>query len=201
MTFRRILWTVAALVCIALGFVLAQQYERNRSAKEMRALEEQQAAEIERVRSEVDAIARTQGQIVLRAFAAGVSPSVLAGRRESVEIAAVDLLVVPGIAGIHVLGPDGTVIYSSDAKLATTGEGAYRGSWALNATELVSQASSRPNVIDLAIPVLGGGERKAVIWLEYDVAAVKAAAAQPASTLPTGATATSDNESPEQPPQ
>lgn len=201
MTFRRILWTAAALVCIALGFVLAQQYERNRSDKRIHTLQEQQAAEIERVQSEVDAIARTQGQIVLRAFAAGIAPSVLAGRRESVEMAAVDLLVVPGIAGIHVLAPDGAVIYSSDAKLATTGEGAYRGSWALNATELVSQASTRPNVIDYAIPVLGGGERKAVIWLEYDVAAVKAAATQPASPPSTGAPATSDSESPEQPPQ
>jgi hypothetical protein len=184
MTLKRILWTAAALVLIAIGFVLAQQYERNRSEKriqEMRQALDQEVAEARGATdAQVDAIARTQGEVVLRAFASGISQAVLAGRRESVEIAAVSLLHVPGISGIHIFTPDGGVIYSSDAKLAATGEGAYRGSWALQATELVTQPSTRPNVIDMAVPITDGAKPQAVVWLEYDIAAMKAAAARTA---------------------
>jgi len=183
MTLKRILWTAAGFILIAIGFVLAQQYERNRSDKriqEMRQAWDQEVADARGAAdAQVDAIARTQGEVVLRAFAAGISQGVLAGRREGIEIAATSLLHVPGIAGVHVLTPDGGVIYSSDAKLATTGEGAYRGSWALQATELMTQPSTRPNVIDMAVPITDGAKPQAIAWLEYDIAAIKAAAARP----------------------
>lgn len=178
---KRILWIVGALICIAVGFVLAQQFERSRAAQRIEALQAQQLQERARAEGEaearVDAIARTQGAVVLQAFAAGISSAVMTGRREGVEIAAVSLLHVPGVAGIHVLALDGSVIYSSDAKLTATGEGSYRGAWALEATELVSQPSTRPDVLDIAMPVASAGTPQAVAWLEYDVAAVKTAAA------------------------
>ena len=177
---KRVLWTAAALICVAIGFVLAQQFERNRSETRIEALQAQQNAETARVRADadarVDSMARTQGEIVLQAFAAGISQAVLAGRREGVEIAAVNMLHVPGIAGIHVLALDGSVIYSSDAKLTATGEGSYRGSWALEATALISRPSTRPEVLDIAVPIVNAGTPQAVAWLEYDLAAVKAAA-------------------------
>src|SRR5690606_31969467 len=88
MTLKRILWTAAGLILIAIGFVLAQQYERNRSEariQEMRLAQDQEAANVRSAAdAQVDAIARTQGEIVLRAFAAGISQAVLAGRREGV---------------------------------------------------------------------------------------------------------------------
>jgi hypothetical protein len=182
MTIRRILWAGGALICIALGFVIAQQFERSRSETRIGALQAQQNQDLERVRREsesrVDAMARTQGEIVLQAFAAGISPSVLADRRDAVEIAAVGMLHVPGVAGVHVLALDGGVIYSSDAKLTTTGEGNYRGSWALQATELTTRPSERPDVIDVAAPIASAGQPQAVAWLEYDTAAAKNAAVQ-----------------------
>ena len=176
---KRVLWTAAALICVAIGFVFAQQYERNRGETRTQALQAQQREETARVRAEadaqVDAMARAQGEIVLQAFAAGISPAVLAGRRDGVEIAAVSMLHVPGIAGIHVLALDGSVIYSSDAKLTATGDGSYRGSWALEATQLISRPSTRPDVLDIAVPIVNSGTPQAVAWLEYDLAAAKAA--------------------------
>ena len=185
-TIKRILWVGAGLLCIACGFLIAQQVERNRSEARIDAMQQQQNQELEHVRRQadtrVDAMARAQGEIVLRAFAAGISPSVLADRRDAVEIAAVGMLHVPGIAGIHVLALDGGVIYSSDAKLAATGEGNYRGSWALQATELITQPSTRPDVIDIAAPIASAGQPQAVAWLEYDVAAAKNSAVQKIAT-------------------
>lgn len=196
MTMKRILWVAGALICVALGFVLAQQYERNRSDTRIDELQAQQNQELATVRSEADvrveSMARTQGEIVLQAFAAGISPAVLAGRREGVETAAVSMLHVPGIAGIHVLALDGNVIYSSDAKLAATGEGSYRGSWALQTAELITRPSTRPDVLDIAMPIVGAGTPQAVAWLEYDVAAVKAAA-ESASEQPTTVNAPADS--------
>lgn len=180
MTLKRILWTAACLICVAIGFVLAQQYEQRRGEDRLQALQQQHEAELAQTRSDaearVDAMARTQGETLAQAFTAGISQAVLSGRREGVEIASVNLLHVPGIAGVHVLETNGAVIYSSDAKLATTGEGAYRGAWALQATEMITQPSARPNVIDIAVPITNGAQTQAIVWIEYDVAAVRAAA-------------------------
>lgn len=179
MTMKRILLAAGAIVCIALGFVAAQQlysarYERrittidtrnDQSRAELRAAAEQWA----------DSMARAQGEVVIRTFAAGISPTVLAGRHEGVEIAAVSLLHVPGIAGIHVLGMDGAVLYSSDAKLVATGNAESRGDWALQASELISRPSPRPGVLELAMPIVNAGQPLAVAWLEYDVEALKTA--------------------------
>ncbi len=182
MTMKRILWIVAALICVAIGYVLAQQIERSRMETRITALQTQQSEAIAQLRTEgdarLDALARTHGEILLQAFAAGITPQVVAGRHEGIEQAAVSLLHVPGIAGIHVLGLDGSVFYSSDAKLAATGQGSYRGTWALEATELTTRQSTRPEVLDIAIPITSAGTSRAVAWLEYDVAAVKATAAQ-----------------------
>ena len=179
MTIKRILLAAAALACIALGFITAQQIYRARYENRIATIETRNDDTGARLRATAelwaDSVARAQGEVVLRAFAAGISPAVLAGRREGVEIAAVSLLHVPGIAGIHVLGLDGAVIYSSDAKLVATGEAEYRGNWALQASELISRPSTRPGVLEVAIPIVNAGQPIAVAWLEYDVEAVKVA--------------------------
>ena len=177
---KRILLSVAALACVALGFITALQIDRARYEKRSAAMEQRHDRETAELRAAseewADAVARAQGEVVLRAFAAGISPAVLAGRREGVEIAAVSLLHVRGIAGIHVLGLDGAVLYSSDAKLVTTGEGEYRGEWALQVSEFASRPSTRAGVMDIAVPIVNAGKPLAVAWLEYDVEAVQSAA-------------------------
>lgn len=183
MTLKRILLVAAALACVALGFVAAQQIDLARYENRAAAIEERNEQRIAELHAAAerwaDAVALAQGEVVLRAFSAGISPAVLAGRREGVEIAAVSLLHAPGIAGIHVLGLDGAVLYSSDAKLAATGDAAYRGDWALQVSELTSRPSTRPGVIDIATPIVNAGKPLAVAWLEYDVGAVKSASRPP----------------------
>jgi len=183
MTMKRILFAAAAIACIALGFITAQQIDRARYENRVAAIEKQNDQSQADLRAAADqwaeAVASAQGEIVLRAFAAGISPAVLAGRREGVEMAAVSLLHAPGIAGIHVLGLDGTVLYSSDAKLAATGDAAYRGDWALQVSELTTRPSTRPGVTEFAMPIVNAGEPLAVAWLEYDVGAVKSASRPP----------------------
>lgn len=133
-----------------------------------------------------DALVTREGEVVLRAFAAGIAPSIRAERRESLEVAAVSLLRVPGVEGIHVLRPDGTVVYSSDAKLATTGRGGERAAWALAASGLASRESHRPGVVELATPVVDGGRALAIVWLEFGHAAVREAARPQALSVPPG---------------
>lgn len=186
MNIKRILLTVAALACVALGFVAARQIDQAQHSERVASMQAEHNRQLAESRAAgkqwAEAVARTQGEVALRAFAGAISPAVQAGRREGVEIAAVSLLHVPGIAGIHVLGLDGTVLYSSDAKLVATGEAEYRAGWALQISELTSRPSTRPGVIDIAMPVGSADQALAVVWLEYDVNAVVEAArpAEPA---------------------
>jgi hypothetical protein len=177
---KKVLLVAAALACVALGFFAARQIERMRYADRVGSMQEQHDRQLTELRAAgeqwADAVAREQGAAVLRAFVAGISPAVLAGRREGIELAAVSLLHVPGIAGIHVLGLDGAVLYSSDAKLVATGEAEYRGAWALQVAELTSRPSTRPGVIDMAVPIASAGKPLAVAWMEYDAGAVREAA-------------------------
>lgn len=193
MTIKRILLAAAALACIALGFITAQQIYRARYENRITTIEMRNDHARTALRGAAerwaDSVARAQGEVVLRAFAAGISPAVLAGRREGIEIAAVSLLHVPGIAGIHVLGLDGAVLYSSDAKLVATGEAEYRGDWALQASELISRPSTRPGVLEFAVPIVNAGKPLAVAWLEYDVEAVKVASRPAELSEPVDSTA------------
>ncbi len=192
MTIKRTLLAVAALACIALGFFIALQIDRARYENRSADITQRHDRKIAELRAAAerwaDSVARTQGETIVRAFAAGISPAVLAGRREGVEIAAVSLLHVPGIAGIHVLGLDGTVLYSSDAKVVATGAAEYRGQWALQVSEFTSRPSARTGVIDMAVPIVNAGQPLAVAWLEYDVGSVQTAArpAELGSAVDTG---------------
>lgn len=180
MNIKNLLLIIAALACVALGFTAARQIDQMQHADRVRSIHAQHDRQLTDTRTAgerwADAVARAQGEAVLRAFAAGISPAVQAGRREGIEIAAVSLLHVRGIAGIHVLGLDSAVLYSSDAKLVATGEPEYRGAWALQVSELTSRPSTRPGVIDIAVPITSADKPLAVVWLEYDVGAVREAA-------------------------
>ncbi len=78
---KRILWTAACLICIALGFVLAQQYEQRRAGARLQELQQQHESELAQARSDaearVDTMARTQGEMLAqnlrgRYFASGI---------------------------------------------------------------------------------------------------------------------------------
>jgi len=164
MSVKGILYGVGALACAAIGFVAAQQLDRARYEK---SSEEARIAAEARLNTALGA----QGEAVLRAFVAGVAPAVAAKRRETMELAALSMLRIQGVAGVHLLGVKGDVLYSSDAKLTTAGDAEYRGGWALQATELISRQSPRAGVVDIAMPI-GAGEEAVVAWLEYDAAAL-----------------------------
>lgn len=161
---------IAALAAGA-GAWFAQKLADRRAATEAARAAEIHQAELAQIRGQAvawaDQIARDQGRAVLRSFAAGITPDILTGRRESLEISAVGLLRVTGVKGVHLLGPEGLLLYSSDAKLGTTGNTGEGGAWAFAAAELTSRPSSAPGVTELAVPILDGGRKVAVVWLEF----------------------------------
>ena len=177
MLIRRLLIVIVALATAVAGFLLARNLERSRAAKESAALTATYQAELVATkgagRNWAEAIATRQGEAILRAFVAGITPSLLAERRESLEISAVSLLRVPGVDGIHVFRPDGSVYYSSDAKLVTVGSAGEEGAWSLAATDFISRSGAREGTLDLAVPVVDSGRTLATVWLQYALAGVR----------------------------
>ena len=94
-----------AVVSAAAGFWGGRELARRSAAKAADQAARECAAQIVAVRGQAvswaDAIAKGQGEAVLRAFVSGISPAILTDRRESLEISAISLLRVPGVAGIH----------------------------------------------------------------------------------------------------
>jgi hypothetical protein len=174
---RAILYGLAAAVFIAAGVLGGWYFEHRRCVKETKVAAELHGEQLKTLRADAaqwaGTLASSQAEAVLRSFVAGIAPSILAERRESVEMSAVSLLRIPGVEGIHVLRPDGNVVYSSDAKLVTTGEGGNKAAWALAANELVSRPSPRPGSIDLAAPITDAGKALSVVWLEFGLASVR----------------------------
>jgi hypothetical protein len=172
------------VACAVIGYLLAQQLTRAAMERSALATEQQQRQEVAALLADAekwaDTGARNAGESLLRTFVAGISPNVLTRRRESVELTSMALLRISGVTGIHVLGGDGEILYSSDAKLTTTGDTTYRGSWALQATGFTTRESARPGIVEYAMPIFNGDTALAVAWLEYDVARARDAA-RPAS--------------------
>ncbi|PKN12559.1 MAG: hypothetical protein CVU69_07215 [Deltaproteobacteria bacterium HGW-Deltaproteobacteria-4] len=170
-------YVLVALVCIAAGAAAGWYFEHGRSVKEATAAAELHRAQLTTLRGEAtqwaETLAGRQAEAVLWSFVSGITPSILTGRRESIEISAVSLLRIPGVEGIHVLRPDAAVDYSSDAKLATTGEGGEKAAWATAATELISRPSPQPGSLDLAAPVIDAGKILAIVWLEFGLESVR----------------------------
>jgi hypothetical protein len=123
-----------------------------------------------------DGLAAGEAAAAFRAFAAGVQPAVLSGRRESVEQAVTALLELPGIDAVHVLGADGAVLAGSDRKLLTTGRVDERGAWVLATTALTTRAGDRPGVVELAAPVVGAAGPAGFLWIGYRTGRVRDAA-------------------------
>lgn len=174
---KGILAILLAIATAVGGFLAARHFERQRCADETVALVAEHDAAITKLKSSAEgwaeAVAKRQGEAVINAFVSGISPSILAERRESLEISAVSLLRVPGVEGIHLFKLDGAVIYSSDAKLVTIGSAGEAGAWALAAPELVAREGARQGTLELAVPVVDSGRVLAVVWMEFGLAAVR----------------------------
>ena len=174
---KAIVVLLVALLAGAGGFWGARELERRRCAAEKAELEavQSQALRVVRAAAETwaEAISRRQAEAVLRAFVSGISPSIQTDRRESLAISSTSLLRVPGVEGIHLLRPDGEILYSSNVKMTTTGELGEAGSWALRAPELVSRSGARQGSLDLAVPLVDAGQVLAVVWMEYGLDAVR----------------------------
>ncbi len=202
---RTVLLVVAAVVllalCVAAGVQAGLFLERRRCNEKELAAAETHRQETGKLRREAliwaDALATHEAQAVLRSFVSGIGPAVRTGRRESLEMSAVSLLRVAGVEGIHILQPDGIVVYSSDAKLATTGKGGERAAWALSVTDLASRPSFRPGVLEVAAPVVDAGQTLAVVWLEFGHARVRDAARPPKLAADLLPGTTKDDASPE----
>lgn len=194
---------LVGLLCLALligGFLAGREVEHRRSVGEAGEVAEGHSREMLLVRGEAanwaTAMSRAQGEALLRAFVSGVSPAILAERRDSLEMSAVSLLRVTGVSGVHILSPDGKVEYSSDAKLATTGELGDRGAWALGATELISREGAYAGVRDYAVPLISTGNVIAIVWLEFAETAVRDASRPPGLSSPNPGSSPNPDSSP-----
>lgn len=114
-------------------------------------------------------LAAGEARAVFASFAAAIAPPVLLERSESVDQAVVGLLQLPAVVFVHVLGPEGTVIASSDRKLMAAGQAGEAARWALASENLETRPSDRTGVLELAAPIAGPAGPEAYLWMGYDV--------------------------------
>lgn len=190
MSVKNIILGLLGLVLLLGGWFAGLQLQQRRCASQALEVSQGHSQEILQARGEAaewaSSLARAQGEALLRAFVSGISPAILTGRMESLEIASSSLLRVTGISGIHIISPAGKVQYSSDAKLATTGELGEGGVWALAATEMVSRDGSQAGTREYAVPLISTGKVLAVIWMEFSEAAVRDAGKPSGLSQPIG---------------
>jgi len=177
MTLKQVGLTVFALACAAVGFLGARVFEQSQAAK-LRDIEaEQKASEIAALKQDAfvwaSTIAEDQGGQVLRSFAAGLTPLLLAERTAAVEIAGASLLRLQGVQGVTILRANGQVLYASDAKLTVDEAGNDQTRWALSATDFVTRPAVQPGTIEMALPVNDAGKPLAVIWMAYDAQRIR----------------------------
>lgn len=132
------------------------------------------------LRSEADAVedelASGRAEAVFRAYSAGIHAAVLASRKESLELSVEELVRLPGVAFIHLLQPDGSVIASSDRKLVVMGKVGERGVWALGAQGFVSRKGDMAGTLEMAMPLEDAAGVKTVLWMSYETDLIKARA-------------------------
>jgi hypothetical protein len=169
----KILSVVFLLVAgAAAGFYGARVYERSQCVKRADSAAQQAQTNNEALRRGAsqwaESLANAEGEAILRAFAAGLAPVVLAGRENSVDVAGASLLRLSGVRGVTILRADGKTLYASDAKLTVSDAGSEQTRWALTATDFMTRASVQPGVTEMSVPVTDRGTVLAIVWLAYD---------------------------------
>jgi hypothetical protein len=113
-------------------------------------------------------LAKANGEAILRSFAAGLAPVVLAGRENSVDVAGASLLRLGGVRGVTILRADGKALYASDAKLTVSDAVNEQTRWAMTAADFMSRDALQPGVTEMALPITDRGSILAIVWLAYD---------------------------------
>lgn len=169
----KIMAAVALLVLGgAAGVFGALAYERSQCAKQAEAAARQAGTTEENLRRGAEqwsqSLASAEGEAILRSFAAGLAPVVLAGRETSVDVAGASLLRLGGVQGVTILRADGKTLYASDTKLTVSDAGSEQTRWALTATDFMTRDSLQPGVTEMSLPVTDRGTVLAIVWLAYD---------------------------------
>lgn len=179
---KRLLIEVAgALLLIVIGF-LAWSAAENRGERQLADLQARHESALAQARQECEAraerLARSEAQAVFRAFAAGAQGSALGQQKGMLDMAKGGLLRLPQVAFVHVLGPAGQVMTSSNQKYTVAGRADDRAGWALGATDLQTRQGDLPGTIEIAAPFQGAFGRVAVLWLGYKTQELLEAAGQ-----------------------
>lgn len=144
-----------------------QQAEDLRQEMESRIAETRETAQ-----GWAEELARSEAEAAFRGFAGGIAPTVLAKRTDDLDQAVGGLLEMPGIVFVHVIGADGSVLATSDRKLAALENVAEQAQWALGASKLATRESEREGVLELAAPVVGPTGPAGYLWMGYDTGQV-----------------------------
>jgi hypothetical protein len=171
-TARRVMWE--GIILVVLVVAAAGAYKVMERGWRQQILDEHQrsVAELAAFRNGAaelgESMARRQTEAVLRAFAAGVQPSLLAGKDDAVDTALGQLLELDGVVFVHVLRPDGSVVATSDRKLMTTGEAGARGRWALQAPGFAMRDGKVAGTTEAVLPMPTVADGRVIVWLAYD---------------------------------
>jgi hypothetical protein len=174
---KRLLIEIAVVLLVALIGYGAWWWCSRQAERSLKELAADQDARVTTVRQTCEiwagSMAQEQAEAVLRSFAAGVYPSLIAGREgEDFDVAVGALLELPGVTFAHLVKPDGTVLASSDRKFTILGQVGDRADWALGVTELASRPGDRAGTLELAAPILSTEGTEAIVWLGYDTRGV-----------------------------
>lgn len=173
MNAKRVGVEIVIIVILALIAVGAWFYKDYEAAREMERVNREHTAWVDELRLAAtgwaESLSEREAEAAFRAFAAGVAPTLLAGRNDTVDQAVGGLLELSGIAFVHVLGPDGEVLASSDRKLMTAGTVGERATWVLASDQVTTRPSERRGLLELAAPVVGSSGPVAYLWMGYDV--------------------------------
>lgn len=162
---------ILILVLVAAGIWIWKDREISHAIVEEQEVARQQvAAVVDSGEVWADALAASEARTAFRAFAAGIHPILMGDvRTQDLDPSIGALLELPAITFVHVLGPEGTVMASSDRKLQTTGQAPPSGAWVTATTDVTERAGENPGTVELAAPVLGPAGPFAFLWIGYDV--------------------------------
>ncbi|MCH9650380.1 MAG: hypothetical protein K0U98_19260 [Deltaproteobacteria bacterium] len=168
MKFALILLLLTSLVLAGLWQWRVHQEEKRVAEAVAEAQELLEAAQVDLAKAQESSAAQ-EAVVVTQAFAAGIYPQVVTGRRDDLDLAVRELVHLDDIVFVHLLGLEGEVVATSDQKLAETGEIGPRVQWALEVEELTHQPGATAGTVEVAVPIEAAGSQIGVVLVGYDV--------------------------------
>ncbi len=176
---KRTTWEIAVLAVLLLAGYGFWTWSQGATQRAVDSQSEQHEEVLNRLQAGYDrwteALADSEARAVFRAFASGIHPALLSDRTEALEQSKQQLLHLERIVFVHLLKTDGTVVFSSDEKLVTSGISPERARWALEQEELEARPGELEGTLELAAPIQGSGGSgvEAVLWLGYDTRSLR----------------------------